>query len=132
MKEVIEFRNKNCAKIQNFENVFFLVHPDSLYIKDFDTDLFLQKATYDNFNTKLSCILDYYPKLNQLIEMRKTLSKNMLELSQINYINMELISAAWATLTNVCFAFHEGKGKLYYKNGQKISGEGDNLISLLS
>ena len=25
MKEVIEFRNKNCAKIQNFENVFFLV-----------------------------------------------------------------------------------------------------------
>ena len=114
MKEVIEFRNKNCAKIQNFENVFFLVHPDSLYIKDFDTDLFLQKATYDNFNTKLSCILDYYPKLNQLIEMRKTLSKNMLELSQINYINMELISAAWATLTNVCFAFHEGKGKLYY------------------
>ena len=114
MKEVIEFRNKNCAKIQNFENVFFLVHPDSLYIKEFDTDLFLQKATYDNFNTKLSCILDYYPKLNQLIEMRKTLSKNMLELSQINYINMELISAAWAIATNVCFAFHEGKGKLYY------------------
>ena len=114
MKEVIEFRNKNCAKIQNFENVFFLVHPDSLYIKDSDTDLFLQKASYDNFNTKLSCILDYYPKLNQLIEMRKTLSKNMLALSQINYIDMELISAGWAILTNVCYAFHEGKGNLYY------------------
>ena len=114
MKEVIEFRNKNCAKIQNFENVFFLVHPDSLYIKPSDTDLFLQKASYDNFNTKLTCILDYYPELNQLIEMRKTLSKNMLALSQINYINMELINAGWAMLTNIIFAFGKAKGTAYY------------------
>ena len=114
MKEVIEFRNKNCAKIQNFENVFFLVHPDSLYIKPSDTDLFLQKASYDNFNTKLTCILDYYPELNQLIEMRKTLSKNMLALSQINYIHMELINAGWAMLTNIIFAFGKAKGTAYY------------------
>ena len=114
MKEVIEFRNKNCAKIQNFENVFFLVHPDSLYIKPSDTDLFLQKASYDNFNTKLTCIIDYYSELNQLIEMRKTLSKNMLALSQINYINMELINAGWAMLTNIIFAFGKAKGTSYY------------------
>ena len=114
MKEVIEFRNKNCAKIQNFENVFFLVHPDSLYIKPSDTDLFLQKASYDNFNTKLNCILDYYSELNQLIEMRKTLSKNMLTLSQINYINMELINAGWAMITNIFLAFGKGKGTSYY------------------
>ena len=114
MKEVIEFRNKNCAKIQNFENVFFLVHPDSLYIKPSDTDLFLQKATYDNFNTKLTCILDYYSELNQLIEMRKTLSKNMLALSQINYIHMELINAGWAMLTNIIFAFGKAQGTAYY------------------
>ena len=114
MKEVIEFRNKNCAKIQNFENVFFLVHPDSLYIKPSDTDLFLQKATYDNFNTKLTCILDYYSDLNQLIEMRKTLSKNMLALSQINYIHMELINAGWAMLTNIIFAFGKAQGTAYY------------------
>ena len=113
MKEVIEFRNKNCAKIQNFENVFFLVHPDSLYIKPSDTDLFLQKASYDNFNTKLTCILDYYSELNQLIEMRKTLSKNMLALSQINYINMELINAGWAMLTNILFAFGKAQGTSY-------------------
>ena len=114
MKEVIEFRNKNCAKIQNFENVFFLVHPDSLYLKPSDTDLFLQKASYDNFNTKLTCILDYYSELNQLIEMRKTLSKNMLALSQINYIHMELINAGWAMLTNILFAFGKAKGTAYY------------------
>ena len=114
MKEVIEFRNKNCAKIQNFENVFFLVHPDSLYIKPSDTDLFLQKASYDNFNTKLTCIIDYYSELNQLIEMRKTLSKNMLALSQINYINMELINAGWAMLTNIIFAFGKAQGTYYY------------------
>ena len=114
MKEVIEFRNKNCSKIQNFENVYFLVHPDSLYIKPSDTDLFLQKASYDNFNTKLTCILDYYSELNQLIEMRKTLSKNMLALSQINYIQMELINAGWAMVTNVIFAFGKAQGTAYY------------------
>ena len=105
MEEVIEFRNKNLDKVQDIEKVFFLVHPDSLYLKPFDIDLFLSKADYENFNTKLNCLLDYYPELNQLIEMRKTLSKNMLALSQINYSNMEWINAAWAILTNLLYVF---------------------------
>ena len=104
MDEVIEFRNKNFNRTE-VEKVFFLVHPDSLYIKPFDIKLFLQKAVYDNFNTKLLSILDYYPELNQLIEMRKTLTKNMLALSQINYLNMEYISAIWAIITNLIYTF---------------------------
>ena len=114
MREVIEFRNKSCSKIQNFEKVFFLVHPDSLYIKDSDIDLFLQKATYENFNTKLSCLLDYYSELNQLIEMRKTLSKKMLVLGQINYLKMKTINAIWAVVTNLCFALGKGEDILFY------------------
>ena len=105
MEEVIEFRNKNMDKVQDIEKVFFLVHPDSLYIKPFDIDLFLSKADYENFNTKLNCLLDFYPELNQLIEMRKTLSKKMLALSQINYSNMEWINAAWAIVTNLLYVF---------------------------
>ena len=104
MNEVIEFRNKSFNKM-DVEKVFFLVHPDSLYIKPFDIDLFLQKAVYDNFNTKLISLLDYYPELNQLIEMRKTLSKNMLALSQINYSTMEWISVSWAIVTNLFLTF---------------------------
>ena len=91
--------------IQDIERVFFLVHPDTLYLKPFDIDLFLQKAVYENFNTKLTCLLEYYPELNQLIEMRKTLSKNMLALSQINYAKMEWINALWAIITNVLLIF---------------------------
>ena len=105
MEEVIDFRNKNLDKVQDIEKVFFLVHPDSLYIKPFDIDLFLSKANYENFNTKLNCLLDYYPELNQLIEMRKTLSKKMLALSQINYSIMEWINAAWAIVTNLLYVF---------------------------
>ena len=92
-------------KVQDIEKVFFLVHPDSLYLKPFDIELFLSKADYENFNTKLNCLLDYYPELNQLIEMRKTLSKKMLALSQINYSNMEWINAAWAIVTNLLYVF---------------------------
>jgi len=105
MEEVIEFRNKNFDKIQDIERVFFLVHPDTLYLKPFDIDVFLQKAVYENFNTKLTCLLEYYPELNQLIEMRKTLSKNMLALSQINYAKMEWFNAVWAIITNVLLIF---------------------------
>ena len=105
MEQVIEFRNKNLDKVQDIEKVFFLVHPDSLYLKSSDIDLFLSKADYENFNTKLNCLLDYYPELNQLIEMRKTLSKKMLALSQINYSNMEWINAIWAIVTNLLYVF---------------------------
>ena len=105
LKEVVDVRNKNFGKIQEIEQVFFLVHPDSLYLKPFDIDIFLKKAVYENFNTKLTSLLDYYPEVNQLIEMRKTLSKKMLALSQINYYKMEWINAIWAIITNLCFAF---------------------------
>lgn len=37
--------------------------------------------------------------------MRKTLSKKMLALSQINYSNMEWINAAWAIVTNLLYVF---------------------------
>ena len=114
MEEVIELRNKNFSKIQDIEKVFFLVHPDSLYIKPSDIDLFLQKAVYDNFNTKLLSLLDYYPELNQLIEMRKTLSKNMLSLSQINYSNMEYINALWAIITNLLYTFGKKDSIAYF------------------
>ena len=46
--------------------------------------------------------------------MRKTLSKKMLALSQINYIQMELINAGWAMVTNVIFAFGKAQGTAYY------------------
>ena len=103
MEEVIEVRNKHAGNIQDIEKVFFLVHPDSLYIKQSDINLFLEKADYENFNTKLTCLLDYYPELNQLIEMRKTLSKNMLALSQINYSILEWFNALWAIITNLLY-----------------------------
>ena len=61
LKEVVDVRNKNFGKIQEIEQVFFLVHPDSLYLKPFDIDIFLKKAVYENFNTKLTSLLDYYP-----------------------------------------------------------------------
>ena len=37
--------------------------------------------------------------------MRKTLSKNMLALSQINYAKMEWINALWAIITNLLLIF---------------------------
>ena len=130
MEEVIEYRNKYFSKIQDIEKVFFLVHPDSLYINQLDIDLFLEKAVYENFNTKLTCLLDYYPELNQLIEMRKTLSKNMLELSQINYSKMEWFNAVWAIVTNLLYVFGNTESFTYIL--MLISGFGHiSCLSLL-
>ena len=113
MEEVIEVRNKYFGNIQDIEKVFFLVHPDSLYIKQSDINLFLEKADYENFNTKLTCLLDYYPELNQLIEMRKTLSKNILALSQINYSILEWFNAVWAIVTNLLYIFSNTESLTY-------------------
>lgn len=114
MKQVVEFRNKNCSKELSLNNVFFIVHPDSLYLKSSDTELFLQNASYDNSNAKLTCLLNYYPEINTLIELRKTLSKEMLTLSQINYYQMEIYNALWAVFTNVCLAFRTPGGFIHY------------------
>ena len=115
-KKVIIFRNSNCSKKTNFENVFFMVHPDSLFLEPRDTISFLSKADFSNFNAKLNSILDYYSEIDNLIMMRKSLNNNklLLFLFQINYKDLELVNAACATVTNICLVF--GKDNNFFDN----------------
>ena len=103
-KEVLDFRNKHCSKKTKYENVFFMVHPDSLYLQPSDTTRFLEKASYTNFNVKLNCILDYYPEISKLIEMRKMLSSYhiLLFLFHLPYSSLEIVNTLFACVTNLC------------------------------
>ena len=112
--KVINFRNSNCSKKTNFENVFFMVHPDSLFLEQRDTISFLQKADYTNFNAKLNSILNYYSEIDNLIMMRKSLNNNklLLFLFQIRYPDLEIVNAACAIFTNICLIY--GKNNNFF------------------
>ena len=75
-EEVLDYRNNHSSKKTKFDNVFFMEHPDSLYLENLDINTFLEEASYDNFNVKLNCILQYYPSLSRIIEMKKMFNGN--------------------------------------------------------
>ncbi len=106
---VIDERNNSTSKKSKFENVFFLVHPDSLFLEENDTKTFLEKASYDNFNVKLNYVLDYYPEIANLIEMRKMFNnaKILLFLYQLSYSKLEKVNAIFSVITNINLIFAE-------------------------
>ena len=119
--QVIDERNKSCketAGVSRLVNVCFFVHPDSLYLSKDDFDEFLQRASYDNYNVKLNCILSYYPELNKIIGLKKTLKESGIGpfkyLCDINYKQLEIVNIIFAVITNICLAFQNGTNVYSY------------------
>lgn len=91
------------------DKVIFLIHKNSIFQTKRDIDDFIAIAPYDNFNTKLNFLLEYFPTLNNNIELRKVLQQKNSEilnyLYHINYGNLVMISAFVSTITCLILAF---------------------------
>ena len=115
-EEVLDYRNNHSSKKTKFDNVFFMEHPDSLYLENLDINTFLEKASYDNFNVKLNCILQYYPSLSRIIEMKKMFNGNAILklLFQLPYSKLEIANALLSMITNILLIFSE-RGNIFHK-----------------
>ena len=103
-EEVLDKRNNHSGKKTKFNNVFFMEHPDSLYLEDIDAKTFLEKASYDNFNIKLNCILDYYPEMNKMFNGNKLLKF----LFQLPYKKLEVANAILTLVTSTLMVLSTG------------------------
>jgi hypothetical protein len=92
------------------DKVIFLIHPNSIFHTERDVYDFIEVAPYDNFNTKLNFLLEYFPILNQNIEVRKYLkdldNKFLSYLYTINYNNLEGVSAFISLITCLLLIFN--------------------------
>lgn len=113
-EDVLDKRNDHSGKKTQFNNIFFMEHPDSLYLEEIDAKAFLEKASYDNFNIKLNCILDYYPEMNKIIEMKKMFNENKILkfLFQLPYKKLEVVNAI-LTLVTCALLVLSKKGNIF-------------------
>jgi len=92
------------------DKVIFLIHPNSIFHTERGVYDFIEVAPYDNFNTKLNFLLEYFLILNQNIEVRKYLkdldNKFLNYLYTINYNNLEGVSAFISLITCLLLIFN--------------------------
>ena len=93
------------TKTNVFDNVVFIVHPESLFIKEDDGSKFVKIAPYEHFNSKLTFFLEYFETYKNKLLMRKILwdknSKVLNKLYNINYKTLEVFTALFGLLINL-------------------------------
>jgi len=122
-----ELENSQDKDKNLLDKVIFLIHKNSIFLYEEDIFFFLKVAPYDDFNNKLHFLLEYFPVMNQNIEVRKILKdKNNLILNYlygINYNRLEVISSILSFLCCTILMF-----TLRYDDKMILEFSGKNYV----
>ena len=110
--------------------VIFLTHPDSQFLNSNDIIRFVEASPVDDFNVKLDFVLEYYPKIISVIQMRKLLWKIdsifLQFLFQLDIMYVEMISAVIAIIINLI-----QMDSLHLNKSNKIENN-NSIINIIS